>query len=70
LELVGSRIVVLNQDGDYPAGDIITVYDHAHPASRYKGVLAVEALASWSWIVIAVWRAHPPRATVVRIVST
>jgi hypothetical protein len=44
LDLVGSGIVVLNQNGDDPAGDIIAVYDHAYPASRCEGVLAVEAL--------------------------
>jgi hypothetical protein len=54
LDLVGSGIVVLNQDGDYPAGDIIAVYDHAHPAAGCEGVLAVEALASCAWIVLAV----------------
>jgi len=43
-------MVVLNQDGDDPAGDIIAVYDHAHPAAGCEGVLAVEALASCPWI--------------------
>ena len=46
-------VVVLGQDGDDPTGDIIEVYDNPQPPSRRERVLAVEALASRPWIVVA-----------------
>lgn len=52
-----SWIVVLNQDGDNPAWDIIAVYDNPHPPSRCESVLAIEALASRPRVIFAVVRA-------------
>jgi hypothetical protein len=51
---LGSGVVVLDENRHDPAADIVEVYDNSHPAPRFKRVLAIEALASWTWIILAV----------------
>ncbi len=46
-------MVVLDQDRNDPTRDVIEVYDNPHPSPRHEGVLTVEALASWPWIMLA-----------------